>query len=177
MSACTGECTQCDDGLTGSGTCLGTTTDSVKGGPHTPAFKLTKGCKCLHGTCTSDNTCTCAAGWITNSTTGDLCGTCAIGFFQTKSGNCSGRFFNVSRSGIRRLTISLSSWLFLLYTTRRDRLQSSLYGVYHSPHPLFRKSTTMRVISIMPRWTVLGRVVFDLLKVRLRSYSPKSGGS
>jgi hypothetical protein len=31
ISACTGDCTQCDDGLTGTGTCLGTTTDSVKG--------------------------------------------------------------------------------------------------------------------------------------------------
>jgi hypothetical protein len=31
ISACTGECTQCDDGFTGTGTCLGTTTDSVKG--------------------------------------------------------------------------------------------------------------------------------------------------
>jgi hypothetical protein len=31
ISACTGDCTQCDDDLTGTGTCLGTTTDSVKG--------------------------------------------------------------------------------------------------------------------------------------------------
>jgi hypothetical protein len=31
ISACTGDCTQCDDGLIGTGTCLGTTTDSVKG--------------------------------------------------------------------------------------------------------------------------------------------------
>jgi hypothetical protein len=32
IPACTGDCTQCDDGLTGTGTCLGTTTDSGKGG-------------------------------------------------------------------------------------------------------------------------------------------------
>lgn len=31
MIACTGDCTRCDDGLHGSGTCLGTTTDSVRG--------------------------------------------------------------------------------------------------------------------------------------------------
>jgi hypothetical protein len=31
MIACTGECTQCDDGLIGTGSCLGTTTDSIKG--------------------------------------------------------------------------------------------------------------------------------------------------
>jgi len=31
ISACTGDCTQCDDGLTGTGTCLGTNIDSVKG--------------------------------------------------------------------------------------------------------------------------------------------------
>jgi len=31
ISACTGDCAQCDDGLTGTGACLGTATDSVKG--------------------------------------------------------------------------------------------------------------------------------------------------
>jgi hypothetical protein len=31
MAVCTGKCTQCDDGLTGTGTCLGTTTDSTTG--------------------------------------------------------------------------------------------------------------------------------------------------
>lgn len=54
--------------------------------------KLMKGCECLHGTCTSDDTCTCAAGWITNSTTGNLCDTCSPGFFQTKSGDCLGKY-------------------------------------------------------------------------------------
>jgi hypothetical protein len=29
--ACTGDCTQCDDGFTGTGICWGTTIDSVKG--------------------------------------------------------------------------------------------------------------------------------------------------
>jgi hypothetical protein len=31
IPACNGDCTQCDDGFTGTGSCLGTTTDSVKG--------------------------------------------------------------------------------------------------------------------------------------------------
>ena len=92
-SACAGDCTQCDDGLAGTGTCLGTKTDSLKrqSSPvliRQPADGLE--CDCLHGTCNSANECTCAAGWITNSSASIKCNTCAPGFFQTKSSDCQG---------------------------------------------------------------------------------------
>ncbi|RSH88980.1 hypothetical protein EHS25_002642 [Saitozyma podzolica] len=76
---CASNCTVCDDGLDGTGSCLGTATDS------------SDECNCLHGTCTGSGDCICSAGYITNSTSGDAkCWTCAAGFYQDSTGNCSG---------------------------------------------------------------------------------------
>ncbi|ORY26154.1 insulin-like growth factor binding protein [Naematelia encephala] len=73
---CPASCSECDDGLLGTGTCVGTTT--------TPAS-----CNCGPGTCQPDGGCTCASGWLSNSTIStQACNQCANGFFQDTNGNC-----------------------------------------------------------------------------------------
>ncbi|WVW84198.1 hypothetical protein I302_106228 [Kwoniella bestiolae CBS 10118] len=71
------DCTIWDDGLSGTGVCLGTASSS------------SSSCNCDHGTCTSSNQCICSAGWKTNGTVSPaLCNTCAEGFFEDTEGNC-----------------------------------------------------------------------------------------
>ncbi|WVF71185.1 hypothetical protein IAT40_005985 [Kwoniella sp. CBS 6097] len=72
-------CTIWDDGLSGTGACIGTASSSAST------------CNCEHGTCTSSTECICSAGWTTNSTassSSSRCNVCAEGFFQDSQGNC-----------------------------------------------------------------------------------------
>jgi hypothetical protein len=49
-------------------------------------------CNCLHGSCTSSGNCTCAAGYVINTTSTDKkCAQCAIGYFSDVNDNCLGR--------------------------------------------------------------------------------------
>ncbi|KAK8864637.1 hypothetical protein IAR55_001887 [Kwoniella newhampshirensis] len=76
-TACASNCTICDGGVSGTGTCLSTAVSSQAT------------CNCIHGTCTSSSECSCSAGWITNSTTSaSSCNVCAPSFFQDSTGNC-----------------------------------------------------------------------------------------
>ncbi|WVQ99677.1 hypothetical protein IAU59_006816 [Kwoniella sp. CBS 9459] len=77
-SAGPSNCTIWDDGLSGTGACIGTATSSMSS------------CNCEHGTCTSSTECTCSAGWTTktDAATTSLCNTCAAGFFQDTDDNC-----------------------------------------------------------------------------------------
>ncbi|CAE6462315.1 unnamed protein product [Rhizoctonia solani] len=72
--------TCCDDGMTGSGKCLGSKSKT--------SSEL---CGCDKGTCGGDGSCTCNAGWV-NPTSGQnataKCSVCAPGFFQDASGEC-----------------------------------------------------------------------------------------
>ncbi|KIK66073.1 hypothetical protein GYMLUDRAFT_957072 [Collybiopsis luxurians FD-317 M1] len=74
--ACPSGCTQCDDGISGSGQCL--------------AFNITNApstCNCLNGECGSNGQCSCNAGWTT-ADNGTACAKCAPGFFLTSTGDC-----------------------------------------------------------------------------------------
>ncbi|CUA69728.1 TNFR/NGFR cysteine-rich region family protein [Rhizoctonia solani] len=74
--------TCCDDGMTGSGKCLGSKNKT--------SFEL---CGCDKGTCGTDGSCTCNPGWA-SPTSGQnataKCSVCAPGFFQDASGECQG---------------------------------------------------------------------------------------
>ncbi|EPS98400.1 hypothetical protein FOMPIDRAFT_1031549 [Fomitopsis schrenkii] len=74
--ACAAGCLDCDDGISGTGTCL---QFNVTNAPST--------CNCANGVCGSNGKCTCNAGW-TASSNGTACATCAKGFFLDSSGNC-----------------------------------------------------------------------------------------
>ncbi|KAJ7746496.1 TNFR/NGFR cysteine-rich region family protein [Mycena maculata] len=76
-AACPAGCTQCDDGLTGSGQCLDTAP------PGAPAS-----CNCVNGVCGANGTCTCTTGFTT-AANGTACSQCATGFFLTTAGDCS----------------------------------------------------------------------------------------
>ncbi|KAJ9116594.1 hypothetical protein QFC20_000527 [Naganishia adeliensis] len=71
---------KCDDGITGSGGCRGVAGNS------------SASCNCLHGTCTSANSCSCSAGWAdpTNATSDDAhCSVCREGWFlDLFTGDC-----------------------------------------------------------------------------------------
>jgi hypothetical protein len=75
--ACPAGCTTCDDGITGSGSCLSSTTAN-----------LSSACNCLNGVCGANGQCSCNAGWTTASN-GTQCSTCAPGFFLDGNGNCA----------------------------------------------------------------------------------------
>ncbi len=75
--ACPAGCTACDDGITGSGRCLSSTTAN-----------LSSTCNCLNGVCGANGQCSCNAGWTTASN-GTQCATCAPGFFLDGNGNCA----------------------------------------------------------------------------------------
>ena len=74
--ACPAGCLDCDDGISGTGTCL---QFNVTNAPST--------CNCVNGVCGSNGKCTCNAGWTTSSN-GTACATCAKGYFLDSSGNC-----------------------------------------------------------------------------------------
>ncbi|BEJ12838.1 hypothetical protein CspHIS471_0300120 [Cutaneotrichosporon sp. HIS471] len=74
-SVCLETCSRCDDGLEGSGYCLG---------PSGP-----EACNCVHGSCGTDDKCTCSAGWKTDPTQPKQCNTCVKGFYLTSNGGCA----------------------------------------------------------------------------------------
>ncbi|KAF7338781.1 Growth factor receptor domain-containing protein [Mycena sanguinolenta] len=76
-AACPSGCKDCDDGPTGSGRCLDTTSANA------PAT-----CNCVNGVCNANGSCTCTAGFTT-AANGTACSQCAPGFFLTSSGDCS----------------------------------------------------------------------------------------
>ncbi|KAH8828150.1 TNFR/NGFR cysteine-rich region family protein [Flagelloscypha sp. PMI_526] len=75
-SPCPSGCTQCDEGITGSGTCL---TSSVATSLQT--------CNCLNGVCGSNGQCQCNPGW-TKGDNGTECSKCSSGFFLNSVGDC-----------------------------------------------------------------------------------------
>ncbi|KAG8768627.1 hypothetical protein FRC12_005458 [Ceratobasidium sp. 428] len=77
---CVDQC--CDDGMSGSGRCLGARSKSS-----------VETCACEKGTCASDGSCTCNPGW-TNPSAGNStkCSVCASGFFLDPAGECQGTF-------------------------------------------------------------------------------------
>ncbi|KAF9530033.1 hypothetical protein CPB83DRAFT_851473 [Crepidotus variabilis] len=74
--ACPSNCSQCDEGITGSGRCLkpDLANDPAK-------------CNCKNGVCGTDGKCQCNAGFTTGDD-GTACSKCTSGFFQTSSGDC-----------------------------------------------------------------------------------------
>jgi hypothetical protein len=75
--ACPAGCTTCDDGISGTGRCLSSTSANASAA-----------CNCLNGICGSNGQCTCNAGWTTASN-GTQCASCAPGFFLDGNGDCS----------------------------------------------------------------------------------------
>ncbi|KAG8778538.1 hypothetical protein FRC12_024929 [Ceratobasidium sp. 428] len=73
---CADQC--CDDGMSGSGRCLGARSKNS-----------VETCACEKGTCASDGSCTCNPGW-TNPSAGNStkCSICAPGFFLDPAGEC-----------------------------------------------------------------------------------------
>ncbi|KAG8688988.1 hypothetical protein FRC09_012628 [Ceratobasidium sp. 395] len=94
---CADQC--CDDGMSGSGRCLGARSKSS-----------VETCACKKGTCASDGSCTCNAGW-TNPSAGNStkCSVCAPGFFLDPAGECQGTILA----------------LFLIYLLAKVPLQSA----------------------------------------------------
>ncbi|KAK7438410.1 hypothetical protein VKT23_018023 [Stygiomarasmius scandens] len=74
---CPSNCSSCDEGVTGTGTCLST---NVTNAPSS--------CNCLNGECGSNGQCSCKPGWTT-ADNGTACAKCASGFFLTSTGECS----------------------------------------------------------------------------------------
>ncbi|KAF9073970.1 hypothetical protein BDP27DRAFT_1288346 [Rhodocollybia butyracea] len=74
--ACPAGCSDCDDGISGTGTCLAF---NITGTPST--------CNCINGECGSNGQCSCNAGWTTASN-GTACAQCESGFFLTSTGDC-----------------------------------------------------------------------------------------
>jgi hypothetical protein len=74
---CPQGCTNCDDGIGGTGQCLNATT------------LLPASCNCAHGLCNnSTNQCTCMAGWENPSNDGPACSVCSPGYYLDQTGNC-----------------------------------------------------------------------------------------
>lgn len=96
---------RCDDGVEGSGGCLGSFGNSTAGEScivfffsilkNTPSHRIVSflvACNCLFGTCTSDKSCECSAGWINDSNSSLKCSVCAPGFYASEDGNeCHGK--------------------------------------------------------------------------------------
>ncbi|GAA6060126.1 hypothetical protein JCM10212_001423 [Sporobolomyces blumeae] len=75
-------CTECDDGVSGSGLCL----DAVR------LYNVTvpSDCNCINGICSSNSTtatCACNAGW-TKASNGTQCAACAEGYYLSSGGDC-----------------------------------------------------------------------------------------
>ncbi len=75
---CPQGCSNCDQGLSGSGRCL---TPIIDNAPSK--------CNCLNGKCGANGQCSCNPGWTTNDN-GTACAKCASGFFLTTTGDCQG---------------------------------------------------------------------------------------
>lgn len=62
---------------------------------NTPSHRIVSflvACNCLFGTCTSDKSCECSAGWINDSNSSLKCSVCAPGFYASEDGNeCHGK--------------------------------------------------------------------------------------
>ncbi|TFK64336.1 hypothetical protein BDN72DRAFT_963270 [Pluteus cervinus] len=81
-SPCPAGCTKCDDGIEGSGQCLGLIFQNQQDADSVP----TK-CNCVNGKCGANGQCQCNAGWQDGSD-GTKCSTCKQGFFKTTTGDC-----------------------------------------------------------------------------------------
>lgn len=75
---CPQGCSNCDQGISGSGRCLAPIINNL---PST--------CNCLNGKCGTNGQCTCNPGW-TASSNGTACSQCSPGFFLTTTGDCQG---------------------------------------------------------------------------------------
>ncbi|GAA6025321.1 hypothetical protein JCM11491_000389 [Sporobolomyces phaffii] len=79
--ACPAGCTECDDGLTGTGLCL----EKAPLVATSPSL-----CNCVSGVCQGNSTsatCDCNAGW-TRASNGTQCSTCAPGYYLASTGDC-----------------------------------------------------------------------------------------
>ncbi len=93
---CPSNCSQCDEGINGSGRCLKPT---VANDPAT--------CNCRSGTCGANGQCTCNPGFTTGNN-GTACSKCATGFFQTSNGDCQGSSLHTKMDILFRLSFFLS---------------------------------------------------------------------
>ncbi|GAA5877543.1 hypothetical protein JCM16303_003371 [Sporobolomyces ruberrimus] len=78
---CPEGCTDCDDGLTGTGLCLD---------PVASNLTLPSACNCMSGVCQGNSTssnCACNAGW-TRASNGTQCAACSPGYYMSSSGDC-----------------------------------------------------------------------------------------
>ncbi|TNY23657.1 hypothetical protein DMC30DRAFT_442299 [Rhodotorula diobovata] len=79
--ACPAGCSNCDDGITGTGLCLDVPILNVT---------LPSVCDCANGICASNSTsatCECSAGW-TRASNGTQCAACATGYYMSPGGDC-----------------------------------------------------------------------------------------
>ncbi|KAF8204328.1 insulin-like growth factor binding protein [Mycena galopus ATCC 62051] len=74
--ACPAGCSDCDEGISGSGRCL-----------TPPVTNPLTTCKCLNGECNADGSCACNPGFVT-AANGTACAACASGFFADSTGDC-----------------------------------------------------------------------------------------
>ncbi|KAA1071388.1 hypothetical protein PGT21_005687 [Puccinia graminis f. sp. tritici] len=76
----------CDDGTTGTGTCISLNPNLNKA---QKLFSISENnCNCLNGVCTGTTSCLCSSGWTTSSSNGTLCAECMAGFFLDSRGEC-----------------------------------------------------------------------------------------
>lgn len=103
--ACPAGCSNCDDGITGTGLCLDVPILNVTlpSAPRSPFFEAalvgtltrldqTGVCDCANGICASNSTsatCECSAGW-TRASNGTQCAACATGYYMSPGGDCLG---------------------------------------------------------------------------------------
>lgn len=79
----------CEDGMTGSGKCLGAKSKTSA-----------ETCACEKGVCGSDGSCACNPGWadasdVSSGKNATKCSVCAPGFFLDPSGECQGMYYNI----------------------------------------------------------------------------------
>lgn len=119
--ACPSNCTQCDDGIGGTGACLKVET-------------TTQNCNCLNGQCQSDGSCACNAGWA-DSSNGTKCAQCANGFFLSNDGSCKGMS--------KRSNISVLMLTVLLQCAKLDVTLAKLPQVLVPPVSPASRSTQL----------------------------------
>ncbi len=88
-------CGTCNDGITGTGACIGVQGNSTECGSGRAERKSTQAdstlaaCTCQHGTCIGPNTCECSAGYTSDPADHLRCSRCAPAFYQdTAASNC-----------------------------------------------------------------------------------------